>query len=156
VEEKPAGRWCKPAAREHLRKEETTIDEEQKARLIPLATAKPEKTGVPITQGTGETLQEAIIAQGMIPPISRAPVSYFSKGASHRRRSWEHPYRDDWERFVEQMTDIGALQTQAQAQDDEGTQRIRGEERRSGCASSVPLRPAWNIRPHRQPASGDG
>jgi transposase len=57
----------------------TIITEEQKARIIALATDKPENANVPITHWTGDTLKDAVIAKGIVPTISRAHVSRFLK-----------------------------------------------------------------------------
>lgn len=57
----------------------TTMTEDQKARIIALATDRPENANVPITHWTGDTLKDAVIAKGIVPTISRAHVSRFLK-----------------------------------------------------------------------------
>lgn len=57
----------------------TTFSEEQKQRIIALASEKPEKEGVPIDAWTHSTLQIAVIDKGIVPSISVAHVGRFLK-----------------------------------------------------------------------------
>jgi putative transposase len=56
-----------------------TFSEEQKQRIIALASEKPEKEGVPIDAWTHSTLQRAAIDKGIVPTISVAHVGRFLK-----------------------------------------------------------------------------
>lgn len=57
----------------------TTFTEDEKQKIIALASEKPETVGVPITHWTHKLLRDTIIARGIVPTISSAQVGRFLK-----------------------------------------------------------------------------
>jgi putative transposase len=56
-----------------------TFSEDQRARIIALATEEPEQAGIPITHWTCDTLRDAAVDKGIVPTISRSRVNVFLK-----------------------------------------------------------------------------